>query len=414
MQRLLTALSVFGSGWLLVVACSEDRTGSLFSDPDAGSIRGLPGNGASGGSASGGGGGSGGSAGVGGFAGSGGGAGGSSMLGGSGGQDAGGVTPACTSDADCDDQNACTTERCQDGACLDTGVAALGTACGSNTDNPCTAPDTCNGAGVCQPNDQPGTAGMPCGSNTDDACTHPDTCDAQGICQPNDSIAGTACGSATVNECTGADECDGNGQCTLNNAQTGTLCGDPTEDECAHHDVCGGGVCLANDEPNGSACPGGSCSAGQCVDGQPVGCPIDIATSVPFDTTWSSVGRPDLYGGGCDESATPDYALVFKAPQAGTFRFSVHALVDSTPYTGADQTDPISEPPDGDAVITVAADSCAGPNATQLGCNDDVSQGNLDSQLDLVLTDQQVITVYLNERTQTGGGTGTLSITLQP
>ena len=31
-----------------------------------------------------------------------------------------------------------------------------------------------------------------------------------------------------------------------------------------------------------------------------------------------------------------------------------------------------------------------------------------------VLTDQQVITVYLNERSQTGGGTGTLSITLQP
>jgi len=33
---------------------------------------------------------------------------------------------------------------------------------------------------------------------------------------------------------------------------------------------------------------------------------------------------------------------------------------------------------------------------------------------DVRLIADEVITVYLNERTQTGGGTGTLSITLQP
>jgi hypothetical protein len=348
MQRLLTALNLLGSGLLLVVACSDD-TGNLFSDPDAGSLGGLPGSGGSGGSSNGG------RAGVGGVAGVGGGPadmGGSagSMSAGSGGQDAGGSL-ACNGDADCDDQNACTTERCQEGACVDTGFAAAGAACGSATDNLCTAPDTCNGAGVCQPNDNPGNVGMPCGSNTEGACTHA---------------------------------------------------------------VCGNGACLTNDEPNGTACTDGSCTAGQCVTGQPVGCPIGVASSVPFDTSWSSVGRPNLFDGSCEAAGIPDYSLLFTAPQAGTFRFSVHALVDSTPYTGVDPTEPPAAPPDGDAVITVANGSCAGPTATQLGCNDDLAPGNVDSQLELVLTDHQVITVYLTERTQTGGGTGTLSITLQP
>jgi hypothetical protein len=131
---------------------------------------------------------------------------------------------------------------------------------------------------------------------------------------------------------------------------------------------------------------------------------------VPFSTSWSSVGRPNLFDGSCEAAGIPDYALVFTAPQAGTFRFSVHGLVDGTPYTGSDSADPPTAPPDGDAVITVANGSCG--TAAQLGCNDDF-QGNVDSQLELVLTDQQVITVYLTERTQMGGGTGTLSITLQ-
>jgi hypothetical protein len=87
--------------------------------------------------------------------------------------------------------------------------------------------------------------------------------------------------------------------------------------------------------------------------------------------------------------------------------------VDSTPYSGADPSVPPLAPPDGDAIIIVADGSCAGQAATQLGCNDDF-EGNIDSQLDLQLEDQQQVTVYLNERTQTGGGTGTLSITLRP
>ena len=414
MQRLLTALGALGSGLLLAVACTDDKTGNLFPDPDAGALGGRPGAGGSGGSRAGAGG-AGGSAGMGGTAaGSAGSAGTGDMLGGSGGQDAGTPPPGCQSALDCDDQNACTLESCEGGVCVPAGFALSGAACGSATNDACTAPDTCDGAGVCQPN-HTGAVGAPCGSNTNDECTAPDTCDAQGICQPHNAVLGAPCGSASVDECTLADQCDDNGRCSPNNVAAGTLCGNATDDECANHDVCGNGVCLPNDEPNGTACTNGSCTQGQCVSGQPVGCPVDVASSVPFNTTWSSVGRPNLYGGGCDSDGTPQYALVFTAPQAGTFRFTGHALVDSTPYTGADPSANPTQPPDGDAVLTVANGSCAGQAAPFLGCNDDVTPGvNIDSQLDVTLTDQQQVTVYLNERTQTGGGTGTLSITLLP
>lgn len=244
-----------------------------------------------------------------------------------------------------------------------------------------------------------------------------------------DMPAGSGGGDAGADAgCQSALDCDDQNACTIEScaggvcvsagfAASGTLCGSSSADECTGADQCddSNGACLPNDEPNGTACGGGSCTQGQCIHGQPVGCPMDVASAVPFNTTWSSVGRSNLFGGSCDSGGTPDYALLFTAPMAGTFRFTVHALVDSTPYTGADTSDPFTEPPDGDAVITVADGSCAGQEAMQLGCNDDVASGsNLDSQLDLVLTNAQTVTVYLNERTQTGGGTGTLSIRLVP
>jgi hypothetical protein len=414
MQRLLASLGVLGSGLWLALACSEDKTANFFPDLDAGSLGGLPGSGAKGGSSNLGGG-AGGSAEA-----SGGSSGGGAVAGAGGtempaGGDAG-VNAPCTGDADCSDGNDCTVERCEDGSCASAGFTSSGTSCGSSTDDACTRPDTCDGAGVCEPNNNAGTEGTPCGSTTDDACTHPDTCDADGVCQPNNEPLGAPCGSQTADECSNADQCDENGQCTSNDVAAGTSCGDATESECTHHDVCGAGACLPNDTPNGSACTGGSCTQGQCVAEQPVGCPIDVVNSVPATVHWSSVGASNLYDGGCEAQGTPDYALVFTAPAAGTYRFLAHGLIDSTPYTGADSVNsPPTEPPDGDAVITVAKGSCTGPTGQPfdpLPCNDDIAQDNIDAQLDLDLTDQQVITVYLNERTQYGGGTGTLTITL--
>jgi hypothetical protein len=62
--------------------------------------------------------------------------------------------------------------------------------------------------------------------------------------------------------------------------------------------------------------------------------------------------------------------------------------------------------------MTIVRGGCAGPEAQQLECNDDAVMGTLDSQLNVGLDAGEVITVYLNELTQTGGGTGTLGITL--
>jgi hypothetical protein len=263
-----------------------------------------------------------------------------------GGVDAGGGDAGCRADADCDDQNACTTDSCQSGACGH-GFASAGTQCGSQVADACTAPDTCNANGVCQPN----------------------------------------------------------------HAELGAPCGSTTDDECANPGQCSGGACLASDEPNGTACTGGSCALAQCVSGQPVGCPVDIANTVPLSVNWSSVGRPDLIDGACDTQGTPDYALVFTAPTTGTYRFVAAGLIDSTPYTG--DTDPGSV--DGDAVMTFAEASCGIADVlnNDPSCDNDGAPDNAnDAQLDLLLTEQQTITVYLNELGQTGGGTVTLSVTL--
>jgi hypothetical protein len=189
----LSRSRVLGSGVLLVVACSADASENFFGNPDAGALAGLGGRGGNGSSGSGGGGGSAGtgSAGAAGVAGAG--VAGSSPDAGPGPGDAG-----CSSDSECDDQNACTLDHCDGGACVTSGFAVLGATCGSALN---------------------------------DECTDPDTCDDNGQCSPNDLAAGTACGNTN-------------------------------DDECANPDVCGNGVCLANDVANGSACTDGSCAVG--------------------------------------------------------------------------------------------------------------------------------------------------------
>jgi hypothetical protein len=374
MRRLLGSLGALGSGWLwLALACEEQAEPNYFTNPDAAGLAGLGGQGGSGGSSSGG---RGGAAGNGGSAGEAADAG----VAGSSGDAGADAAVGCGADAECEDQNVCTVDRCEDGVCVGDFVAA----------------------------------GQPCGSNVDDQCTDPDSCDAFGVCQPRHALPSTPCGSNIDDECTDPDVCDGVGQCAPNHAAAGSPCGNTTDTDCENPDVCANGLCLANDEPNGTACTSGSCTLTVCVEGQPVGCPAEVAADAPFTTPWSSVGRPDLYVGGCDEAGTPDYALVFTAPATATFRFTVTGRVDETPYTGADQSEPFTSPPDGDAVLTVVSGSCAGGGAAQVACNDDAQEGSLDAQLDVPLTSGEVVTLYLNERTQTGGGTGTLTITQLP
>ncbi len=224
-----------------------------------------------------------------------------------------GLGEACSSDLQCD------SEHCVDGLCCDTACGggdsldcqacsvAMGastdgtcaflaatTACGDPTDTPCDNPDTCDGAGVCQPNFEPtttscGDAGVDChgddlcdgngacvdggflpadtacGDTQATACSDPDVCDSAGRCLPSHKPSGTACGDQGV-ICHVDDTCNDSGVCVDNGfASAGSACGDATANECTAADTCdASGVCVANDVASGTPCTGGQCLDGSC------------------------------------------------------------------------------------------------------------------------------------------------------
>lgn len=210
------------------------------------------------------------------------------------------------------------------------------------------------------------------------------------------------------NDCT-VDICDADG-CRHPPVEAGALCGNGRDDECTAPDSCDGqGECLPNDVANGSECSDGSCTLGECIQGQPVGCPALVVTGLPFATGWRTVGRVDLYGGDCDVDDTPDFALVFTAPAAATYRIEAAGEVGTNdPEIGGDEASELA-----DSVLTIAAGACGGAAAPILDCNDDIAPGNLDSRIDLDLQEGQTITIYVNEYGEVvpGGGSGTLSVT---
>jgi hypothetical protein len=211
------------------------------------------------------------------------------------------------------------------------------------------------------------------------------------------------------NDCT-ADVCT-EGACEHSPLDAGEACGSGRDDECTSADTCdGAGVCLPNDGQDGAACPGGSCTLGECIDGQAVGCPAQVVSALPFNVNWRSVGGTDLYDGNCDGNGTPDFAVIFTAPATASYRFEAAGVVGmGDPENSAD--DSASEL--ADSVLTIAAGSCAGPTAQQLGCNDDFSDNSFNSRIDLPLMQGQSVTVYVNEFHEVlpGGGSGTLAIT---
>jgi hypothetical protein len=207
------------------------------------------------------------------------------------------------------------------------------------------------------------------------------------------------------NACT--DDTCASGECVHGPAALGEGCGSAAEGECTRPDSCdGAGACVANDLENGAACSAGACAAGACVASEPAPeCPVGIVTELPFETNWRTVGRADLYGGTCDGENTPDFAVVFGVPQTAVYRFEAGGVAG----TDDPESDPQSEL--ADSVLTVAAGSCAGVGADQLGCNDDTGN-TFDSRVDLRLEAGQTVTVYVNEFSEVvpGGGSGTLTI----
>jgi len=137
--------------------------------------------------------------------------------------DSDGVGDAC----DCGDGIVGGAEQCDGTPCCDLATcrfSVAGTACGSGSDTACDNPDTCNGAGVCQPNTEP--AGTPCRASAG-VCDVAETCDGVGADCPADGFASAATSCrASAGVCDVAENCTGTGpNCPADGfAAAGTNC----------------------------------------------------------------------------------------------------------------------------------------------------------------------------------------------
>lgn len=252
-----------------------------------------------------------------------------------------------------------------------------------------------------------GMGGASSGGTEDAGSSVPD---AGGECEDD-----SACDDG--NDCT-ADVCDENG-CNNPALAAGAECGSAEDGTCNAPDRCDGdGVCLANEAANGAACEDGSCLLGECIAGQPEGCPAEFVTAVPFETSWRTVGGFNVHDASCDRDNTPDFAVVFTAPEAGTYRFAAAGVqLAGDPETEGDENASVLA----DSVLALVAGACPSVDAAELidpvACNDDAPGGaTRDSQIDRALTEGQTVTVYAGEFREVlpGGGSGTLRISLLP
>jgi hypothetical protein len=165
-------------------------------------------------------------------------------------------TEVCTTNADCDDANPCTTDSCEpaSGVCQHTSVAN-GTAC--DDANACTVGTTC----------QSGQCGTPVTCNDANPCTT-DTCDpATGACT-NTAIACDDGNPCTTDTCSAA-----TGGCVFSPAPAGTTCsdGDPctTGDSCVQPPAGGPPTCQGNPAcADADPCTADSCdpATGACTN----------------------------------------------------------------------------------------------------------------------------------------------------
>ncbi len=214
---------------------------------------------------------------------------------------------ACTTDADCDDLDPCTTDVCSSGSCSNTpincddGDACTADSCDSATGTCVNDPIICDDGDLCTTDSCDTVTGcvytaIDC--NDGDPCTT-DSCDpatgscvydpispccGDGICDTGEDQCSCSadCGTppSTETNCSDAidEDCDG-----LTDCNDGDCAGDPA---CPSGAVCGNGVCEGNGEdcfscPGDCRCAGPGCS-GCCGDGVCGGsgenasnCPVD-------------------------------------------------------------------------------------------------------------------------------------------
>ena len=216
---------------------------------------------------------------------------------------------ACTTAADCDDGNACTTDSCDAGACAYATIAdcvPCTTAADCDDGNGCST-DTCSANGVCEHVAQEGCIPCTTAADCDDRnpCTT-DACGAAGSCQIS-AIPG-------CQRCDTAADCDDGDPCTTDGC-TGGVCGHTDVPGCGP-EQCGDGIdndgddlvdCADPDCANAPECrPHEMC--GNCIDDDGDGlvdyedadCCSQAGTSVPplFDPVAqdTTLQMSDAYG----------------------------------------------------------------------------------------------------------------------
>jgi cysteine-rich repeat protein len=152
--------------------------------------------------------------------------------------------------------------------------------CGNSSVDPgedCDDGNTADGD-CCSSTCQYEPSGSACGDLGDTACDDPDTCDAAGVCQPNHEPPTTVC-RADAGACDVEELCDGAGACPADGFEVaGTLCGNPGDGICDLQDTCdGSGVCTDNVEPPTTVCraDAGACDVEELCDGAGA-CPADV------------------------------------------------------------------------------------------------------------------------------------------
>ena len=201
----------------------------------------------------------------------------------------------CSTDAQCDDQNVCTTDVCDTtkGTCGHTNNTL------SCTDgNSCTQNDVCS-AGACVPG-----AAVTCAAL--DGCHTAGVCNPMtGVCSNPNKADGSAC--SDTNACTKTDTCQ-SGVCT---GQNPVVC--PAPDACHTAGSCNmqTGMCTNPAKADGTACDDSNactatdvCQAGICTGQSPVACPApDSCHSAGLcDTVTGTCSNPAKdEGSACDD-----------------------------------------------------------------------------------------------------------------
>jgi hypothetical protein len=193
------------------------------------------------------------------------------------------IQGGCSSAADCNDFDACTTDSCDSGICSNTSIAHT-----CNDGNPCTE-DFCDWFFGCLGN--PVMDGTPCSDGI--------TCNGQETCQAGVCTEGSMPDCDDDNECTD-DYCDTFSGCMNVAVADDTLCGD--NNVCNGTDSCQAGLCTMIYAPpncdDGVECTLDSCDALLgCQNTPTADCctPISGAVSVAGTILSESNGGVDYY-----------------------------------------------------------------------------------------------------------------------